>query len=625
MALRKDVEAALADELSGRRAKSDDLVSSIFHSYAIEECEKILQTFVKTGIVSVSADSKSRTALSQNELGDAVKFAAIQARNCTAQDDKRYTWTWSAAIDSGSGRKEDETAFLLNIISIAAYTVAVNIQSSFTSDEHESPRRPVVRFITLPYPNAALPLSKDEEQECRPDVIALRSDAFFPVGDKGASTPWRYTRSKNEFTILREKFPLLFSFCSSKFLARNEDREATYGGGSDPAFEEWYRDQESRTMADLSRVCWPEVEHAIESKLSNNSEALMQTLLYMRVQRRSQPWLRSVVGLFMTKSLLGILRSDAVGVEQCIVNKSTSRGVLDTIRICLGLALASDTERGYHPFFELAQTQSLNPLHRDTLRQFSLPLAPLMPITPIPVPQFSHDLPGKRKRLDGSQNEPASANEMQDKLSVVAAEDGPASQSVASEAKISRRGRSQNQGYAIFSYLVEASSQGFRSGSGTRAKKARHEASATMEPLLPLDLKSYTTPFFTHRFIQFICIPDLAYHYPKPDNHSHSHSTYTRYYVHHLIHDRRSLVGRSTQIFCVSREVTSEDPDWPHNTPTSQRRITFVGVYALKMYYAGSGSECHEADLIAKARRAKIAGVLLPTRYVYTKSLPGYC
>jgi hypothetical protein len=90
-------------------------------------------------------------------------------------------------------------------------------------------------------------------------------------------------------------------------------------------------------------------------------------------------------------------------------------------------------------------------------------------------------------------------------------------------------------------------------------------------------------------------------HYPK-----NSDIACIRYYVHYLVQDDGSLVGRCPRIFCVSRE----------DEGTDDKTARFVGPYALKIYYADHASECYRDDLIGEARREEVKNVLLPTWFV---------
>ncbi|KAJ6558160.1 hypothetical protein B0H19DRAFT_1261702 [Mycena capillaripes] len=79
----------------------------------------------------------------------------------------------------------------------------------------------------------------------------------------------------------------------------------------------------------------------------------------MRCQRCSQPWQRFVLGFIATPDAFGLLRADVCGIEECIIARNTSRGVIEAIRLCLGLSLANDVQLGQDPIFTLRQIQTL--------------------------------------------------------------------------------------------------------------------------------------------------------------------------------------------------------------------------------------------------------------------------
>ncbi|KAF5367291.1 hypothetical protein D9615_010454 [Tricholomella constricta] len=59
-----------------------------------------------------------------------------------------------------------------------------------------------------------------------------------------------------------------------------------------------------------------------------------------------------------TKDELGLLRADATGIEECVLRKNTGRGVIEAIRLSLGIMLATDQELGHHPAFSLRDTEA---------------------------------------------------------------------------------------------------------------------------------------------------------------------------------------------------------------------------------------------------------------------------
>ncbi|KAG6880733.1 hypothetical protein C0993_004837, partial [Termitomyces sp. T159_Od127] len=55
----------------------------------------------------------------------------------------------------------------------------------------------------------------------------------------------------------------------------------------------------------------------------------------------------------VTKDEMGLIRAHAVGVEQLVFPKDTGRGVIEAIRLAMGVLLATDHELGQHPSFFL--------------------------------------------------------------------------------------------------------------------------------------------------------------------------------------------------------------------------------------------------------------------------------
>ncbi|KAG6870615.1 hypothetical protein C0992_012871, partial [Termitomyces sp. T32_za158] len=61
-----------------------------------------------------------------------------------------------------------------------------------------------------------------------------------------------------------------------------------------------------------------------------------------------------------TKDKMGMLRADAIGVEECVFPKNIGHGVIESIRLSLGILLATDQELGQHPSFFLRSVTGPN-------------------------------------------------------------------------------------------------------------------------------------------------------------------------------------------------------------------------------------------------------------------------
>jgi hypothetical protein len=247
----------------------------------------------------------------------------------------------------------------------------------------------------------------------------------------------------------------------------------------------------------LQRMSWPEVVFTGVAKETELIESAAEALTYARAQRRVQPWLEYTIGLVATKTRCGMLRADPVGVEWCLLDQTSSHGVLEVVRLALGILLSGEDSLGLHPAFTLKH------IERD------------LPDRAIPI------------------------------------------------------AKEQRPGCAT----VEI-----------QATKLKHRTVA----FITLDSRD------TSAVQQSSSAPSL----PAP---------YVNYYVHRLMEDRGSLIGRSTRIFVVSRETTSD-----RRTRTRQ----FDGPFILKMQYATWASTCYTGRIIEKVAALKLPYVLVPSQYV---------
>ncbi|KAJ6498155.1 hypothetical protein C8R47DRAFT_1069026 [Mycena vitilis] len=408
-----------------------------------------------------------------------------------------YWWEWGLPVQAS----ETAAALFLNVVAIVAHAAALRTGNA------EACPLPSLRFITLPDPQRAVPLSNDSApQDCRPDVVALEYSAFRDAPETNAAANFFLVQA-SPFQYIRDKLPAALGFTAAHRSAN---------GPAITAFERWFAEKSTHNHLDMTRFCWPELQLTVEAKLSAQYHAMLQEFVYMRQQRRTQPWMRSILGLVITTKIIGLLRADTLGIEQCTFDRASGRGVLDSIRICLGLVRSTCLQRGQHEAFQLGDTKE-------------------------------HGRPHLK---------PKHAK--------------PAETTSAADADVD---------------------DVFTEGDNTKVKDEKVE--------------------YTHRTVRFITLPDNRVHYP-----THRTKTNVTYYVHHLVQDNGSLVGRCARIFCVSREVKEKD---------SARQ--FVGPYALKLYNTEHTSDCYAGDLIKIARDAQVKNVLLPTwewRYSDALSLRGF-
>ncbi|KAJ7873660.1 hypothetical protein B0H14DRAFT_2719497 [Mycena olivaceomarginata] len=482
---RAHVEVHLAEELHSRRSKSSDLIECLFGSLVdISSCAEILREFLLMSILSVQKDVDGEWKdVPKKDFKAACTDAAIHANEAVTPSEVSppdpYRWKWSLPTQAS----EAAAALFFNVVAIAAHAASIRLANA----PHHPP--PSLRFVTLPNPQRAVPLSNESAaQDCRPDVVAFDLSAFCQAPTANSSS-LLFPLDNSPFAYIRKNFPDVLRFT---------DRHKSDNGPALREFEKWFEEQESKNHLDMTRFCWPEVELTAEAKLSDLANAILQELVYMRQQRRTQPWMRSILGLVVTTKVVGVLRADTLGVEQCTFNRDCSRGVLDSIRICLGVVRSTALQRGQH--------ETLGPPHLKS----------------------NHGRSSKTKPSKTAKSE----------VDVFSAEDP----------------------------MVE----------------------------------------YLRRTVRFITLRGNHLHYSqdgtRPD---------TRFYVHHLVQDSGSLVGRCARIFCVSRETESEGDV-----------RNFIGPYALKLYNADCGSDCFKDDLIQLARDGQAKNVLLPTwEWYYSDAL----
>ncbi|KAJ7773469.1 hypothetical protein B0H16DRAFT_1880878 [Mycena metata] len=493
--------SAVEEEIRSRRSKSTDLVESVVGSLVdIDGAADILRELMGMSILSAQKQAQGRWHnVRKSAYKAACADAAVQAHEAVTPSKPSpadsYRWSWGLPVEAS----ETAGALFLNVVAIAAHAAALR------SGKAQEYPLPSLRFITLPDPQRAVPLSNETAaQDCRPDVVALDCSAFCEAPNPNAPVNQFFLLRDSPFQFIRAKLPAILSFTP---------KHKSAVGTAILAFQQWFDAQEKRNYLDMTRFCWPELELSAEAKLSDIHDAVLQELVYMRQQRRTQPWMKFIVGLVLTTRIMGILRADTLGIEQCTFSRDCSRGVLDTVRICLGLVRTSCHQRGQHEAFELHNTETFAPPHLE-----------------------------------------------------------------------------------------------LKSTPSTKTRPSKTTVDFDLDNLFAVPDPAFK---YIHRTVRFIKLRGDKIHYSPDDT-----KPNITFYVHYVVQDRGSLVGRCPRIFCVSRETESKG---------SIRQ--FVGPYALKVYYADHASDCYKDDLIDIARKAQVKNVLLPTwewRYGDALSMRGF-
>ncbi|KAJ6589910.1 hypothetical protein DFH09DRAFT_1307372 [Mycena vulgaris] len=342
-------EFRLAEELHSCRSKSGDLVDSVFGSLiGIDDAAKILRELLQMFVLTVQKEVEGKyKAVEEAGWSIACEHAGTHAEHATQSKSTlpdEYRWKWT--IDTNAS--ETAAAMFLNVVAIAAHAAALRLGKG---RDH-----PHLRFITAPNPHRAVPLSNEPvAQDRRPDILAFEYSAFSPKPKADALDRNRYCLLPScSFKYIETNLPQVLDFTPQQRSAHSQAIADFLG---------WFKSQATRDHLDLWRFCWPEVQLTGEAMLSNLQNALLEQYVYMRQQRRTQPWMRWIIGLVVTTSEIGLIRADTLGVEQCTFGKNSSRGALDVIRICLGLVRSKHADRGQHEGFVLFDTTSVGPPH----------------------------------------------------------------------------------------------------------------------------------------------------------------------------------------------------------------------------------------------------------------------
>ncbi|KAG6884888.1 hypothetical protein C0992_005654 [Termitomyces sp. T32_za158] len=420
---RRDVVDGFVYELLDRRWASADLVDHSFDNVvSISLAANITLCFLHYGIISVKVDNaevkREQWPAACLHAASLARLAS-KAGKVTQKMEKRYVWAWSAHLNTGTERGAQD---FLNLIGFLGYVFG-NIFDLDPNNLSERKLRTRITTLPRACSRMPLqsPDSQDccpdffalhrsafvnERDPTREGEYMEQSSILSTI-----STFW---------PKLSEKFPWLFPSLSQENISNSGDQNDEERAisplsftpeGSDELLDDLLHgkytqaegdehtnilsdDKESdlstqlenllkalevdaphhqlptllsedikeygkAAWLDLSLVCFPNVLIAGEGKQTDMRSATGQTMAYMCQQRRAQPWLRFCLGLMITKDKMGLLRADATGVEECVFPKNIGRGVIESIRLSLGVLLATDQELGQHPSFLLRSVTKL--------------------------------------------------------------------------------------------------------------------------------------------------------------------------------------------------------------------------------------------------------------------------
>ncbi|KAF5372297.1 hypothetical protein D9615_009302 [Tricholomella constricta] len=384
-----EVDEAMCTLLNDNRWRNADLVDHVFGGVvSVPLAARIMLSFLCCGILTVELNGAN---VDRDQWPGACTHAASctslasESKTAPTSENKDYVWTWAEELGSGTDCNAGD---FFDTIGMAAYLAA-----GVTDQAQLSNRTPTVRFTTLSC--RPLPLHPSNAQGYQPDFIALPSSAF--VSDRDQTRLNEYQEKLSALGLIETHFPSLFEPYSCLLSATIAPTDSEHSGSAagqslstqpndtepDPQLlsnlEElstqlkakqlpipptWLaravkKHHDSRFL-DTSHVCFPNVLVPGEGKQTRMGAAVARCAVHMDQQRRTQPWLRFSLGLMATKDELGLLRADATGMEECVFRKDTGRGVIEAIRLLLGIMLATDQELGHHPAFSLRDTEVLS-------------------------------------------------------------------------------------------------------------------------------------------------------------------------------------------------------------------------------------------------------------------------
>ncbi|KAF5372344.1 hypothetical protein D9615_009308 [Tricholomella constricta] len=381
-----EVDEFICTLLNDNRWHNADLVDHVLGGVvSVPLAARIMLSFLCCGVLTVELNGANVDRDQWPEAcNHAASCASFASKTDSTSETKDYVWTWAKELGSGTGCNAGD---FFNTIGTAAYLAA-----GMTDQARLSNRTPTVRFTPLSW--HPLPLYPSNAQGYQPDFIALSSSAF--VSDRDPTRLNEYEERPSALGYIETHFPSLFEPYSrllSAPMALTTDSDHSGSGTAQslstqpkdaepdsqllsnlvelstqlqmnqlPVPPTWFastvkRYRESRFL-DMSRVCLPNVLVPGEGQQTRMGPAVARCSVHMHQQRRTQPWLRFSLGLMATKDELGLLRADATGMEGCVFRKDTGRGVIEAIRLSLGIMLATDQELGHHPAFSLRDTEA---------------------------------------------------------------------------------------------------------------------------------------------------------------------------------------------------------------------------------------------------------------------------
>ncbi|EAU81350.2 other/FunK1 protein kinase [Coprinopsis cinerea okayama7 len=331
----------------------------------------VLLDLLRLQLLSVSRnEGQSSQGQSTGDLWiDACLDAATLAHHREIPKTRIFDWKWCPSL---SQHGEGGGAMFFNAIALTAHQLA-------SKRAQLGKRNPIRHWWSLPMYQSDRPFVGPDGEQCRPSIVSVPIHAF---GRR------RIDELPPHFHPLPSSVASTISTC----LETQQCRNGTYGASlEDAASTNLSHSGLKRQLQtqlqfpvpvihtngfdfnclDTDYICWESFATTAEICESEDlHSAISQSMIYMRQQFLAQPHLRMALGLTKTAGHITLTRADAMGVEHATFDSQSGWGVLETVRLALGFAIADDETLGHHPGFVLEEQHCLRYVDPPTKSRF---------------------------------------------------------------------------------------------------------------------------------------------------------------------------------------------------------------------------------------------------------------
>ncbi|KAJ6569636.1 hypothetical protein B0H19DRAFT_1136384 [Mycena capillaripes] len=307
-----------------------------------------------------------------------------------------YAWEWNSSLQCLS---QAESVDFMNVIAEAGY-----IAGRASGITRSSSPKPVSLFSTSLHPN--IPLCDPSEDHvvggfllptkattrCKPgpengyraapsvDIKNKLRSSYVP---RGAECVVRF----NEPNL---PVPSIETLPSTLRTLHSHREEQIAQAAASHDLIAWLEDVQHAVSLDPAWICWPSLGCTGQFAISTKA-CIDKVVASMCGQQSSQPWQHYVLGFIATPTAFGLLKADPCGIEECTFDKRSGRGVIEVIRLCLGLVLANECQLGKNPIFTLQTTWRFSPSIPDPVTGLKRPSSESAGAAGTPYKKFRFD------------------------------------------------------------------------------------------------------------------------------------------------------------------------------------------------------------------------------------------